>query len=88
MRLPPGAERPAGQAQASGFADQNGLILIPTPAQVGDIEEAIFHGIGAVSIAVSNDTTLIIEETLPPIRFTAHNFNRSRVDRPLPYPIF
>lgn len=63
--IAPGAERPAGQAQASGFADQNGLILIPTPAQVGDIEEAIFHGIGAVSIAVSNDTTLIIEETLP-----------------------
>ncbi len=31
--IDPGAEQPAGQAEASGFADENGHIFIPTPAQ-------------------------------------------------------
>ena len=69
--IAPGAEQPAGQAQASGFADENGRILIPTPALVGDIEEdifpfseeAIFRGFGAVSIALSDGTLLITGQT-------------------------
>ncbi|MCZ6589129.1 MAG: hypothetical protein O7B24_14395 [Alphaproteobacteria bacterium] len=63
--IAPAAEQPAGQAQASGFADENGLISIPTPAQVGDTEEAVFRGSGAVKIAVSDGTMLIVEETPP-----------------------
>ena len=63
--IAPAAEQPAGQAQASGFADEYGLISIPTPAQVGDTEEVIFLGNGTVSISVSNGINLIIDETLP-----------------------
>lgn len=66
--IAPGVEQPAGQAQASGFADENGLIFIPTPAQAGEIAEAIFLGTGAAKIFVSDisDGGIQILQQTPP----------------------
>ena len=66
--ITPGAEQPAGQAMASGFADEKGLILIPVPAQVGGIEEVNFRGTGAVRILVTDvsDRDMQIWQETPP----------------------
>ena len=60
--IDPGAEQPAGQAEASGFADENGHFFIPTPAQEGEIAEVIFRGSGAIKVAVIAGTTWFVHE--------------------------
>ncbi len=56
-------------AQASGFADENGRIHIPTPAQVGDVEKnVIFRGSGAILVLVTDmpDQDIQIGQETPP----------------------